>query len=113
QRAELYTISAPATSGGHLALSDLIPKNPFAAIPSLHGGYAFLVFIFVATLAWRRRGWLRWSLIGLTALYPVAQSFAVVYTGNHYVVDLLIGFAFATGALLGVKWAWQRLGLPE
>jgi hypothetical protein len=108
-----YTVSAPDTSGGSFSLASLIPKNPFAAIPSLHGGYAFLVFIFVSTLAWRRRGWARWTLIGLAALYPLAQSFAVVYTGNHYVVDLLIGFAFATGSLLAVKRAWRWLGLPE
>jgi hypothetical protein len=29
------------------------------------------------------------------------------------VVDLLIGFAFATGALLLVQRLWRRLGLPE
>ena len=59
------------------------------------------------------RGWRRWVVVGLAALYPLAQSFAVVYTGNHYVVDLLIGFAFATGALLLVQRLWRRLGLPE
>jgi membrane-associated phospholipid phosphatase len=46
-------------------------------------------------------------------LYPLAQSFAVVYTGNHYVVDLLIGYVFAAGALAGIWWLWRRRGLPE
>jgi membrane-associated phospholipid phosphatase len=113
QRSEQYPVSGTATGGRHFSLARLIPGNPYAAIPSLHGGYAFLVFIFVSTLAWKRRGWRRWAVIGLVALYPLAQSFAVVYTGNHYVIDILLGFAFATAALLGVKRLWHRLGLPE
>jgi membrane-associated phospholipid phosphatase len=97
------------TSGG--PLYQLVDGNEFAAIPSLHGGYSFLIFLFAATLAWRTR-W-RWPVIAIAALYPLAQSFAAVYTANHYVVDLLIGFAYATAALFGVRWAWRRLGLPE
>jgi membrane-associated phospholipid phosphatase len=106
-------VSGTASGGGHWSLASLIPGNPYAAIPSLHGGYAFLVFLFVATLAWKRQGWRRWVTVGLAALYPIAQSFAVVYTANHYVVDLLIGFAMATGALLLVQRFWRRHGLPE
>ena len=98
----------PGVSEG--AISEAIDPNPYAAIPSLHGGYAFLVFLFLATLAWRTR-W-RWlALAGV--LYPLAQSFAAVYTGNHYVVDLVIGFAYAAAALFGVRWLWRRRGLPE
>jgi membrane-associated phospholipid phosphatase len=106
-------VSGTANGGGHWSPASLIPGNPDAAIPSLHGGYAFLVFLFVATLAWKRTGWRRWLTIGLAALYPLAQSFAVVYTGNHYVVDILIGFAFATAALVLVRRVWRRLELPE
>ena len=89
---------------------DVAQGNPDAAIPSLHGGYAFLVFLFVAMLAWRTR-W-RWWVVGAAALYPAAQAFAAVYTGNHYVVDLLLGFVYAAAAFFGVGWAWRRLGLP-
>jgi hypothetical protein len=100
------TNGAPAHTA---SLSHFITANPAAAVPSLHAGYAFLVFLFVASLAWRTR-W-RWpALCGV--VYPVVQSFAVVYTGNHYVVDLLLGYAFATGAFLGVSWFWRRRGLP-
>jgi membrane-associated phospholipid phosphatase len=45
-------------------------------------------------------------------LYPLAQSFAVVYTGNHYVVDLVIGYLYASAALVGVWWLWRRWRLP-
>ncbi len=101
------TSSAPAHTA---SLSHFISANPAAAVPSLHAGYAFLVFLFVVTLAWRTR-W-RWlALAGV--LYPAVQSFAVVYTGNHYVVDLLLGYVFATAAFLGVLWFWRRRAWPE
>ena len=54
----------------------------------------------------------RWWGIAVAALYPLAQSFAVVYTGNHYVVDLLIGFLYATLAFMAVNWFWRRRGWP-
>jgi hypothetical protein len=101
--------SLPSTMSS-FSVTRLIPKNPYAAVPSLHGGYAFLVFLFVATLLWKTR-W-RW-LIPIAALYPLVQSFAVVYTANHYIVDLLIGFAYAAAALFGVRWFWRRRGWPE
>jgi hypothetical protein len=109
----LPPVSGTAVGDKHWSFASMIPGNPDAAIPSLHGGYAFLVFLFIATLAWKRTGWKRWVLVGLAATYPVLQSLAVVYTGNHYVVDLLIGFAFATGSLLLVRRLWRRYGLPE
>ena len=107
------TATTQSASGGTLSLAHAIPRNPYAAIPSLHGGYAFLVFLFVASLVWRRKGKLRWLPISVGALYFLAQSLAVIYTGNHYVVDLLIGFAFATGSLVLVQRLWVRLRLPQ
>jgi membrane-associated phospholipid phosphatase len=78
--------------------SGLLLHNPYAAVPSLHAGYAMLVFLFVASYARRLR--LRWPITIVAALYPLAMGFCVVYTGNHYVVDLLIGFASAVGAFV-------------
>jgi membrane-associated phospholipid phosphatase len=94
-----------ATAGG------LVDPNPYAAIPSLHAGYAFLCFLFVVVTLWRTR-W-RWWAIGLGAIYPLAESAAVVYTANHYVVDLVIGIAYAAAALAAVTWFWRRRGWPE
>jgi hypothetical protein len=84
----------PVNDVSVLARATHAPANPYAAIPSLHAGYAFLVALTLAGLT--RRRWLR----GLWFLYPLAQSVAVIYTGNHYVVDIVIGCAFATGAYL-------------
>jgi membrane-associated phospholipid phosphatase len=86
-------------------------RNPYAAIPSLHAGYALLVFLFVAA-AVRGSRW-RWPVTVAAALYPLAMGFAVVYTGNHYVVDLLIGFAFAAVAYAGVPTLAHPRRLPS
>jgi hypothetical protein len=96
------------TDGG--PLYHLVDGNPYAAIPSLHGGYSFLVFIFLASLIWNTR-WRRWAAVA--AIYPIVQGISAVYTGNHYVVDLWIGWAYAAAALLAVRWFWRRQGWPE
>ena len=62
--------------------------NNVAAMPSLHAGYALL-----ATLV-------LWPLVSrpvrvLLALYPLAMTFALVYSGEHYVVDCIAGWAYA------------------
>lgn len=71
--------------------------NPVAAVPSLHAAYTLLITLFVWRWARRARPFL--------ALYPVAMAFALVYTAEHYVVDILLGWAYALAAL----WVVQRL----
>jgi membrane-associated phospholipid phosphatase len=103
---------APDPSGAHgyhsISVSKLIDPNPYAAIPSLHAAYAVLCFLFVVTVLWKTR-W-RWCALAIGAVYPLAQSFAVVYTGNHYVIDLVIGYAYAAAAFVAVSavWRWRR-----
>ena len=55
---------------------------------------------------------LRRTLVGLAFLFPLLESLAVVYTGNHYVVDIAIGFAFAGAAFVATNRLWRRLELP-
>jgi membrane-associated phospholipid phosphatase len=93
------------------SVSKLIISNPYAAVPSLHAAYAMLCFLFVAALVWRKR-W-RWFVIAPAALYPLLLSFARVYTGDHYVIDLLAGYLFAIAAFLAVGWYWRRNELPD
>jgi hypothetical protein len=59
--------------------------NPFAAVPSLHFGYALLVGGVVYALASRR--WVRW----LGAAYPPFMLFTIVATGNHFLLDAVAG----------------------
>ena len=72
--------------------SDLLGSlyNPFAAVPSMHFGYALLVGFALA--AYARRPAVR--LVG--ALYPPFMLFDIVATGNHFVFDAAAG-AVVTG----------------
>jgi len=60
--------------------------NPVAAVPSLHAAYATLVVLFV--YAWRGR---RWALFATP--YASGMWFTVVYLGDHYVADIIVGLA--------------------
>lgn len=70
--------------------------NNVAAIPSLHAGYALLLAMYLWRLA------PRWSR-PLLALYPVAMAWALVYTGEHYVVDCLLGWVYAAVVFVAVN----------
>ena len=73
--------------------------NAFAAVPSLHVGFAFAISIALATaLRWR------WAK-ALVLLWGPIVTLAVVATGNHFVFDAVVGLAvtgagFAAGTLL-------------
>ena len=69
--------------------------NPYAAIPSMHIGYAVIVGAAVVRYG---RGRLRHAL-GL--LYPVFVLLVIVATGNHFLLDAAVGAAVALIALLG------------
>ena len=76
--------------------------NPVAAIPSLHSAVPMLIVI----LAWpycRRRG--RVLLVG----YLSAMTFTLVYGGEHYVTDVLIGWLYAAAAVFAVATLLPRL----
>jgi len=73
-------------------------SNVVAAIPSLHLGFATLVVI---TL-WR--SWPAWTRPLLVA-YPLLMGLALVVTGEHYVIDLILGVVYA----LGSCWLWDRI----
>jgi len=62
--------------------------NDVAAIPSLHAAYAVLIALFLAGRSRSRRRHLLW-------LYPLAMGFALVYSGEHYVTDVLLGWIYA------------------
>jgi hypothetical protein len=73
--------------------------NNVAAMPSLHAGYALLVVLFL----WRfAPTWVRPLLV----LYPPAMAFALVYGGEHYIVDCIAGWAYAAFAYFAVEWAF-------
>lgn len=66
--------------------------NPYAAMPSLHVGFAVFVGIGIIAIGQKRRHW----IIGVA--FPVLMSIAVVGTGNHFVLDVVAGAALAFAA---------------
>ena len=87
-RAIVGEVSSPTYSYG-AGLSG----NAVAAMPSVHLGVTALI----ACALWRTP--LRWPALG----YLLAMTFAVVYGGEHYAVDVLVGVAIAVAA-----WRWAR-----
>ncbi|WP_375475917.1 phosphatase PAP2 family protein [uncultured Jatrophihabitans sp.] len=81
--------------------------NAVAAMPSLHTAFSTLVAL---TIAGRLRSRLRWLL----ALYPLAMGFTLVYTGEHWVLDLVGGVGYALAAHAGMsRWEARRRALTE
>jgi hypothetical protein len=96
---------ADTISGAHVNLNrGLVSSvyNPFAAIPSLHIGYAVVVGV----------GLLRYAghvvVRAAGALYPVFVLLVIVATGNHFFVDAasgaaVVGLAFAAALLVSSR----------
>jgi hypothetical protein len=77
-------------------------SNNVAALPSLHAAIPLLITVFF----WAR---LRWSGRLLLSAYTAAMGLVLVYSGEHYVADLLAGYAFVGLTVLAVA-AWERRG---
>jgi len=67
-----------------------IAPNPFAAIPSLHAAYPWLIFLYAIKLK-------RIKAFPLL-FFPFGVWFSTVYLGEHYVVDLIAGVIYSTVA---------------
>ena len=85
---------------GNLLSEGQLASNPVAAMPSLHTAFATLIALFVMA-----RLNSRWRLVVLA--YPALMGLALVYLGEHYVIDLVAGVGYALAVHFGVD-AWQR-----
>ena len=86
--------------------------NPYAALPSLHFGWALLlgIALWLARPLGRagRRGFVVGALfLTLALLIPTGQLFAIVLTGNHFLIDAVAGGVVAGLGLVGAQ-AWRR-----
>jgi membrane-associated phospholipid phosphatase len=71
--------------------------NEVAAVPSLHAAFPVMFLLFF----WRGacgRPWLRVLLVA----YPLAMAFTLVYGGEHYVFDVLLGWIYAVAVYSAV-----------
>ncbi|MGU3497900.1 phosphatase PAP2 family protein [Mycobacterium sp. C31M] len=70
--------------------------NLVAAIPSLHAGMSAALAAFL----WNRLG-SRWRPV--LVAYPLVMAFTLVYTAEHYVIDILLGWALAAAVVYGLR----------
>ena len=91
-RAEAYRVLQPPSL-----------TNQYAAMPSFHVGWDLLVGIALV-----REGGRTWTRVLGTAL-PLLMLLTVVVTGNHYLVDAVVGDAIVL-TTLWLCTAWARRG---
>lgn len=68
--------------------------NRYAAVPSFHVGWPAIAGFVLARGSRRLRVWI------CSMLPAVLLAFSVVFTGNHYVLDIVAGFVVVAAALL-------------
>ena len=73
--------------------------NDVAAIPSLHGAYPLMIALFFWPTS-------RPSIRIAMALYVGLMALTLVYMAEHYVVDILIGWAYAIATAAVMRRVW-------
>ncbi|MEX2245603.1 MAG: phosphatase PAP2 family protein [Dehalococcoidia bacterium] len=79
--------------------------NPYAAVPSLHFGWALILG---GALVYISRNWL---VRGFGLLLPWAQLASIVFTANHYILDAAVGLVVCLAGIW-LALAMQRWGYP-
>jgi hypothetical protein len=100
------TIVTHGTWGSWASADVAAYSNQYAAMPSMHAGWALWCGVIIFVLA--RRRWVQ--VLGIA--YPLVTSFVIVATGNHFVLDIVGGWialaiGFAAQALI-----FRRPALP-
>jgi membrane-associated phospholipid phosphatase len=91
--------------------------NPYAAVPSMHCAFALMVGVTGARLVDNR------LIKAFWAAWPLLVAWVVIVTGNHYWIDIVLGWAVAvTAALVASRllararphaWAWRAGSAQE
>jgi len=79
-------------------------NNDVAAVPSLHAACPMLICLFFYPRV--EKLWLKVLLVA----YVPAMAFALVYTGEHFVFDIIVGWIYAVVVYFGGSWVADRLG---
>jgi len=85
----------------YATIFEFIQPNPFAAFPSLHATYPWLVSLYAIKIK-------RIKALPIL-LIPVGVWFSSVYLGEHYIIDLLGGVAYSTFSFFLVEKLIPRL----
>jgi membrane-associated phospholipid phosphatase len=76
--------------------------NDVAAVPSLHAAYTMLICLFL----WPRVSG-RWR--PLLVAYPIGMGLSLMYLGEHYLIDILLGWTYAAITVYSVDRAAEWL----
>jgi hypothetical protein len=71
--------------------------NPYAAVPSMHVAFALMIGWPLAKLAQHSVVRVLW------VLYPFLMTFVIVVTGNHFILDALLGALTAGASAYGAR----------
>jgi membrane-associated phospholipid phosphatase len=91
-RSVVYDSSLPVIQAG-------LDTNPIAAMPSLHAAFAMLCCLIGLHLFKKRA----WPLVVYTGLV----AFAIIYLGEHYLVDVLAGWVLSA-IIYWIVFRWRR-----
>jgi hypothetical protein len=95
--------SAGSIADGTITGTDL--GNRLAAVPSMHAA----ISLFIACFFWRgARPWVRAALV----VYVLAMAFTLVYSGEHYVFDIVIGWLYTAVTIVSVA-MYRRYRRPR
>ena len=96
-----WSVLGLRSAGNTLNALQADQSNLVAAMPSLHTAYAMMAVAFFLPMV-RRRWW------PVLLAYPLAMTFTLVYTGEHYVTDVLVGWLYVamTFAVVGFGERW-------
>jgi len=93
-----FTDTVTAAVGAGQAHTASVLFNPYAAMPSMHVGFALMVAIPAIRLVRVR------ALRPLWAVYPAFVTFVVVVTANHFWIDGAVGALVAGVSACGAYW---------
>ena len=99
----LFQVDQAAGIPFYATLFVLIQPNPFAAFPSLHAIYPWLISLYSIKIK-------RIKALPILII-PLGVCFSAVYLGEHYVIDLLAGIVYSTVAFFLVEKLVTRVSL--
>lgn len=80
-------------------------SNPYAALPSVHFGWALLVALLAIRLQTGRHRW--WWIA-----YPLTIGVSILATGNHWILDLVLSVVFIAICEGVLTWMERREWIP-
>ncbi|WP_442875186.1 phosphatase PAP2 family protein [Actinoplanes sp. NBC_00393] len=91
-------------AGNTLNALQIEASNPVAAMPSLHTAFAFMSVVFFLPMI-RKRWW------PLLFAYPLSMTFTLVYTAEHWVIDVLVGWLYVglVFIVVGLAERWRAV----